>query len=158
LIGSCFLLIAQPRGIDRRALAQSVSLDYYEEDLQEILDKADKSVEVMKSRGRLSASPRRLIRFLGSALETKKQILSALSLLDKPAITGKSEALDRLYRELRMTLEIDERYHSLDQKWRSLQDAVELFLEISQGRKMLLLEITIVVLIFCEIAMTFFRG
>ena len=58
-----------------------------------------------------------------------------------------------------MTLEIDERYHSLDQKWRSLQDAVELFLEISQGPKDAAFgDYDLVVLIFCEIAMTFFRG
>jgi len=141
-----------------RLLAQSVCLDYYEEDLQEILAKADKAVGIMKSKGRISASSRRLIRFLGSALETKKQILSSLSLLDKPALTEKSEVLDYLYGELRRNLEIDERYRSLDQKWRSIKDGIELFLEMSQGRRMLLLEITIVVLIFFEIAVTLFRG
>jgi uncharacterized Rmd1/YagE family protein len=140
-----------------RLLAQSVCLDYYEEDLQEILAKADKSVEIMKSKGRLSASPRRLIRYLGSALETKKQILSALSLLDKPSLTEKSEALDCLYAELRRNLEIDERYRSLDQKLHSIQEGIKLFLELSQGRRMLFLEITIVALIFFEIAVTLFQ-
>lgn len=139
-------------------LAQSVSIDYYEEDLQEILATLDRQTDQMAAKGRLPGSTRDLMKFVGSAIATKNQIIAALSVLDKPAVTWEAEALDRLYRELRAMLEIDERFKALEYKLRTIQETLELFLDLQQTRRGLYLEATIVLLIVAELTLSLLRA
>ncbi len=132
-------------------LAQSVSIDYYEEDLQEILVTLDRQTDRMAKKGRLSGSPRDLMKFVGSSIATKNQIIAALAVLDKPAVTWEAEPLDRMYNHLRSMLEIDERYKSLEYKLRTIQETLELFLDLQQTRRGFLLEATIMMLILAEL-------
>jgi uncharacterized Rmd1/YagE family protein len=134
-------------------LAQSVSIDYYEEDLQQILAELDKRTDRMARTGRLGGSTRDLVRFIGGSIATKNQIIAAMAVLDKPAATWESEQLDRLYRELRDMLEIAERFRALDFKMRTIQETLELFLDLTNTRRALWLEATIVLLILFEIAL-----
>jgi len=133
-------------------LAQSVSIDYYEEDLQEIIASLSRRTEKMAKTGRIAGSVRDLGRFVGSAISTKNQIIAALAVLDKPAATWESERLDKLHRELREMLEIEERFRALEYKLRTIQDTLALFLDLSNTRRALFLEATIVVLIVLELA------
>src|SRR5262249_9308849 len=103
-------------------LAQSVSIDYYEEDLQEILANLGTRTDKLAKTGRLPGSSRELTRFIGAALSTKNQVIAALAVLDKPPATWEAEILDRLYNELRTMLEIDDRYRALENKLRTIQD------------------------------------
>lgn len=135
-------------------LAQSVSIDYYEEDLQEIMGSLDKMTAPLARRGKQEGSTRDMVKFVGSTLSGKNQIIAALALLDKPSITWESESLDRLYRDLHQMLEIEDRFRALEYKLRTIQETLELLLEMVQTRKMLWLEATIVVLILVEIVMS----
>lgn len=139
-------------------LAQSVAIDYYEEDLQEILAALDRRTDVMAKSGRLQGSQREITRFVGSSIATKNQILAALALLDKPSVTWESEALDRLYRDFRAMLEIDDRYKALMAKLVTIQETFELFLELIGTRRSHQMELTIILLIVFEIVMTLVRG
>jgi required for meiotic nuclear division protein 1 len=132
-------------------LAQSVAIDYYEEDLQEILADLDRRTDRMAARGRIVGSTRQIIRFVGSTISTKNQIIAALAVLDKPSITWEAEHLDRLYRALRAMLEIDDRFRALEYKLRTIQETMELFLDITSTRRSFILEITIVILILFEL-------
>ncbi len=134
-------------------LAQSVSIDYYEEDLQAILADLDRRTERMVRTGRLTGSARDLTRFVGSAISTKNQIIAALAVLDKPAATWESERLDQLFRALREMLEIEERFRALSFKLRTIQETLELFLDLGHTKRALWLETIIVVLIVIEIAL-----
>jgi uncharacterized Rmd1/YagE family protein len=132
-------------------VAQSVSIDYYEEDLQEILADLDRRTDRMAKRGRIEGSAREITRFVASAIATKNQIIAALAVLDKPAVTWESEHLDRLYRDTRSILEIDERFKALEYKLRTIQETLELFLDLHNTRRSFYLEMTIVVLIVFEL-------
>lgn len=134
-------------------LAQSVSIDYYEEDLRKILASLDRRTDVMARRGRLTGTTRDLVRFVGSSIQTKNQIIAALAVLDKPAVTWEAEALDRLYHDLRAMLEIEERFRALEYKLRTVQETLELFLDLSQTRRALFLETAIVLLIVVDIVL-----
>lgn len=134
-------------------LAQSVAIDYYEEDLQAILADLQRRTDKMAKSGRLPGSPRDLARFVAGSIATKNQFIAALAVLDKPAATWESERLDKLYRELREMLEIDDRFRALEYKLRTIQETLELFLDLNHTRRALLLETTIVVLIVIEIAL-----
>ncbi len=135
-------------------IAQSVSIDYYEEDLQEIIAALDLKTDHMAKTGKILESTRELARFVGSSIATKNQIIAALALLDKPLGTWEAEPLDRLYRDFRNMLEIEERFRALEYKLRTIQETLELFLDLSQSRRMLFLEATIVLLIVFEIVLT----
>jgi uncharacterized Rmd1/YagE family protein len=134
-------------------LAQSVAIDYYEEDLQEILATLDKQIDFVAEKGRIPGSRGDLTRFVARTLATKNQIIAALAVLDKPAVTWETESLDRLYRAFREMLEIDDRFRSLEYKLRTIQESLELFLEIQQTRHGHVLETIVVVLILFEIVM-----
>jgi uncharacterized Rmd1/YagE family protein len=135
-------------------LAQSVSLDYYEEDMEETLATLDSVTERMSRTGRMTGSARELTRFVARSLATKNQIVAALALLDKPQATWEEESLDLLYRDFRNNLEIEDRFKAIEYKIKTIQDTLELFLDLSQTNRMLLLEATIVVLIVAEILMS----
>jgi uncharacterized Rmd1/YagE family protein len=134
-------------------LGQSVSIDYYDEDLQEILASLDSRTDKMAATGRLPGSPRALTRFIGATLSTKNQIIAALAVLDKPAVTWEAEALDKLYNELRSMLEIDERFRALEYKMRTVQDTLEVILDLGNTRRSHFLEIIVVILILIEVAL-----
>jgi required for meiotic nuclear division protein 1 len=134
-------------------LAQSVAIDYYEEDLQEILAGLARRTDHMARTGRILGSTREITRFVGSSISTKNQIIAALSLLDKPIVTWESESLDRLYRDLRTMLEIEDRYESLADKLRTIQETFELFLDLIATRRAQIMEMTIILLIALEIVM-----
>lgn len=138
-------------------LAQSVSIDYYEEDLEETLRALDKVTTRMAEAGRITGSARELTRFVGRSLATKNQIIAALAVLDKPAVTWEAEPLDLLYHDMRAMLEIDDRFKALEYKLRTIQETLELFLDLTQTRRMIFLEATIVILIVFEILMSFVR-
>jgi uncharacterized Rmd1/YagE family protein len=134
-------------------VAQSVAIDYYEEDLQEILVKLDKQIDFVAVKGRIPGSRSDLTRFVARTLATKNQIIAALAVLDKPAITWEKETLDRLFRALREMLEVEERFKSLEYKLRTIQESLELFLDMQQTRHGHVLETIVVMLILLEIVM-----
>lgn len=137
-----------------RLLAQSVAIDYYEEDLEAILADLGSRAQELARRGRNLGSSRQLARFVGQTIATRNQIIAALAVLDKPAATWESEALDRLYRDLRTMLEIDERFRALEYKLHTIQDTLALFLELAQQRRSTFLELTVVVLIVVELGLS----
>jgi len=122
-------------------LAQSVSIDYYEEDLQEILASLSSRTDKLAKTGRLPGSSRELTRFIGAALSTKNQVVAALAVLDK------------VYNELRGMLEIDERFRALEFKLRTIQDTLEVFLDLGHSRRSVILELTVILLILIEVAL-----
>jgi uncharacterized Rmd1/YagE family protein len=134
-------------------LAQSVAIDYYEEDLQEVLAALDRRTEDMARLGRISGSRSQVIKFVAHTLSTKNQVIAALAVLDKPAVTWERESLDKLYRAIHEMLEIAERFKSLEYKLRTIQDSLELILDMQQTRQSHVLEGTIVALIVFEILM-----
>ena len=135
-------------------LAQSVAIDYYEEDLQEILAALDRRTDRMKRTGRLGGSTREMARFVASAIDTKNQILGVLAVLDKPALTWEAESVNRLFRAFREMLEIEDRFRALEYKLRTIQESLELFLDLAQSRRMMTLEAVVVLLILGEILLT----
>jgi uncharacterized Rmd1/YagE family protein len=136
-------------------LAQSVSIDYYEEDLQEILAQQSKVNDQVARTAKIPGGRKELTRFVARSLITKNQIIAALAVLDKPAVTWEDQTLDRLYKAMRDALEIEERFGSLEYKLRTIQETLELFLDMQQSRHGHHLETIIVLLIVFEIVMSF---
>jgi required for meiotic nuclear division protein 1 len=132
-------------------LAQSVAMDYYEEDVREILQRTDTIIGSLQVAGRLPGRVQDLVKFIGSCIATKNGVISTLSLFDKPDAAWEDRELDRLYNALRLELEIDDRFRGLEAKLRMIQENLVLLVDLSQHRSSKRLEVTVVLLILFEV-------
>lgn len=132
-------------------LAQSVAMDYYEEDVQEILKHTDTITTSLQTTGRLPGAGADLVKFIGSCIATKNGVIATLSLFDKPDSTWDDRELDRLYNALRQEFEIDDRFRALEAKLRMIQENLVLLADLSRHRATLRLEMTVVLLILLEV-------
>jgi len=138
-------------------LAQSVALDYYDEDVQEILDRIGNVAREVASKGRPLGNTSDFVKFVGAAIASQVEMISSISLLDKPDLTWENEDADKLHDKLRSILEISERYKALEIKLSTIRDSLQTLIEFSQSRRMLFLEASVVVLILLEIILSIMK-
>jgi uncharacterized Rmd1/YagE family protein len=138
-------------------MAQSVAMDYYERIVDEMFTRTDHLVERLERVGRAPLTTRPLHRFIGAAIGTRNEVLSVLHLLDKPDAVWDDTTADRIYQELRSEFDLADRYQSLELKLRSVQEALELVLDMSRDFRLVILEVTVVLLIVAEIVLSFFH-
>ena len=77
-------------------VAQSVAMEYYEEDVEHILGRLDKLSTRLAEDGGFRGSTRELIQFIGQGMATRNQVVHTLSLLDEPPMVWESETYDRV--------------------------------------------------------------
>ena len=139
------------------ALAQSVAMDYYDQDVEEMFARVNALSMRIAEQGRVSGSTRELTRFIGSTLVARNQIEMTLSLLDAPSVTWEREVYDRLHRAMRGSFEIEDRHRTLQHKLGVVQDDLSIIVDLVQSRRSWVLEIVVVVLIAFELIMGFVR-
>ena len=132
-------------------LAQSAAMDYYERIVEAMFVRTDKLVERLEATGRAPLATRPLHRFIGTAIGTRNEAISILHLLDKPDAVWDDATADRIYQELRAELDLQDRFQSLEHKLRSVQEALELVLDMSRDYRLVVLEVVVVLLIVTEI-------
>ena len=137
--------------------SQSVAMDYYDEDVQEIQRRSDDITASMRSEGRLPGRVGDLVRFIGTCMETKNDVIATMALFDKPDATWEDPDLDRLYNALRAELEIDDRFRALESKLRMIQENLVLLVDLTQHRSTWRLEMTVVVLILFEVLISLWQ-
>ncbi|MDB4970439.1 MAG: hypothetical protein JWN44_6128 [Myxococcales bacterium] len=133
-------------------MAQSVAMDYYSDDVDEIEKETDRIAAELRSAGRVPGRVRPTLQFIGLCIATRNDIISTLALFDKPDATWENEQLDRLWISLRKMLELDDRYRALDAKLRMFQDNLVLLVELARSRSTLVLEFAVAILIAGEMA------
>ena len=139
------------------SVGQSVAMEYYERIVDQMFVNTDKIVDRLEKTGTMPLNTRRLHRFIGAAIGTRSEVLSVLHLLDKPDAAWDDPGAEKIYQELRTEFDLEDRYQSLELKLRSVQEALELVLDVSRDRRLVLLEATIVVLIVLELALSLLR-
>ena len=132
-------------------VAQSAAMEYYERIVEQLFVRTRELVDRMQSEGRVSLRTRRLHRFIGEAIGTRTEVLSVLHLLDKPDATWEDPAMDRIYGDLRDEFDLKDRYEALESKLTSIQEALELVLGVARDRRLVLLELAVVLLILFEL-------
>ena len=131
-------------------VAQSVAMDYYEGDVDTMIAELQKRSRILAERGALVGRARQLMRFIGHGMTMRSQVIHTLSLLVSPGATWDSEPLDRLYRDLRVAFEIEERYLALDHEIRIVQDNLALMVDMVRQRRYTFLEVTVAVFVVAE--------
>lgn len=135
-------------------LAQSVAIDYYEEDLRPILRRVGAIAEEISRAGKLTSARKSLIQFVATSISWQVEMIDSLSLLDKPDFTWEDEAAEKLYDILRHHFEIQERYRALEVKLETIRESLSQFLEINNAKRAFVLETLVVLLILFEIVLT----
>ena len=135
-------------------IGQSVGMEYYEDDVDQLVGEIVGMSQGLAVTGRFRARGRELLAFVGRAMTTRTQVVYTLALLDAPVIVWDSEALDRVYRDLRVAFAIEDRYRGLDQKLAIIRDNLELLVELTRHRRSTALEVAVIVLIVVEIALS----
>jgi len=138
-------------------VAQSAAMEYYERIVEDLFARTSRLVDPLERRGTVPLRTRRLHRFIGQAIATRAEVITVLSLLDKPDATWDDPALDRIYGDLRAQFDLADRYDTLTQKLQGVQEALELVLDVARDRRMWLLETAIFVLIAIEVIFAFLR-
>lgn len=134
-------------------LAQSAAMEYYEDDVDRLFGKLKGIAEQFAAEGRFVQKQQALLRFVGSAMVTRNEVVFTLSLLDTPTAAWNDEKLDRIYRDLRALFEIGDRYRALDHKLTVVRDNLELLVDLTQQRRSLLLEVSVLALIAVEVVL-----
>lgn len=150
-------LDAQSAELVALAVGQSVGMEYYEDTVDGIVVQLESASKRLADTGRLYDKNRELYRFIGRGMAIRTQVVHTLALLDAPALAWDDERLDKLYRDLRAAFAIEDRYRALDQKLGMIQDNLELLVDLSQHRRSVLLEVTVIGLIAAELVLAFFR-
>jgi uncharacterized Rmd1/YagE family protein len=144
-------------GIVAQTVAQSASMEYYEKLVEQMFARTGTLVERLEKSGTVSVRTRPLHRFIGEAIATRSEVFTILSLLDKPDEVWDDPTMDRIYSELRSEFDLGDRYSSLELKLRSVQEALELILDVARERRLILLEVAVVLLILAELVLPLLR-
>ena len=138
-------------------VAQSAAMEYYERIVEEMFGRTRQIVDRLEVKGSVPVRTRPLHRFIGAAISTRNEVLSILHLLDKPDEAWDDPLMDRIYDELRAEFDLVDRYQALELKLRSVQEALELVLDVARDRRLVLLEAAIVLLIVFELVLSLTR-
>ena len=132
-------------------VSQSVTLDYYSDQTEKLLEETNSYTQLLASKGRLIISGNKLKRFIGNTLLLKNRIAENLYIFDSPPETWENEQLDKLHNDLKKSFDLQERYRDVAGGLEIVKDNLELFKDILQYRTSLLLEWVVIILITVEV-------
>jgi len=144
-------------GVIALTVAQSASMEYYENIVEQMFSRTGLLVDRLEKSGTVSLRTKPLHKFIGEAVSTRSEVLSVLHLLDKPDGAWDDPAMNDIYADLRAEFDLLDRYGALESKLRSVQEGLELVLDVARDRRIVLLEGTVVLLIVTELALSVLR-
>lgn len=139
-------------------VGQSAAMEYYEQLVDSLYGRTASLIEQLEADGTVPLRVRPMHRFIGAAVATRAEVLEVLHLLDKPDAAWNDPVMSSIYDDLRAEFDLGDRYSALESKLRSVQESLELILDVARDRRLVFLEAAIVLLILFEIIITLSRG
>jgi uncharacterized Rmd1/YagE family protein len=136
-------------------IAQSVALDYYIDQTNMMLEQTIYFSNELEEKGRFSIKGKKLLKYIGKALNLKNKIAQNLYIFDSPDITWNDKSLNDLHDRLNRELDIKIRHRSLQESLAIIQENLELYKDINQHSHSSTLEWIIIILIAVEIVNLF---
>lgn len=137
-------------------LAQSTALEYYDILIETLLEQTSKFSRKLQTEGKFLDGSQELIKFIGQCLSTKQEIISYLYVIDAPDEVWENHELERIFLDLKVMLEVDQRFRALEYKIRTIQESIEIIVDLSKSHRATQLEYIIIGLISCEILISLF--
>lgn len=132
-------------------VSQSVSLDYYSELTNKLLEETNQHTQTLEKKGRLVISGTSLKKYIGKTLILKNRIAENLYIFDSPPETWEDENLNKVDLALKKTFDLQERFRNISEGLQIIKENLELFKDILQYRNSNLLEWIVIILIFVEV-------
>jgi uncharacterized Rmd1/YagE family protein len=132
-------------------VSQSVSLDYYSEQTNSLIEETNSHTQSLERRGRLAISGQSLKMYIGKTLNLKNRISENLYIFDSPPETWEDENLNKIDLGLKRTFDLQERYRDIREGLEIVKENLELFKDLLQYRNSTFLEWIIIVLVFLEV-------
>jgi uncharacterized Rmd1/YagE family protein len=132
-------------------VSQSVTLDYYTDQTENLLEETNRHTQLLEKKGKLSISGRNLKKFIGKTLLIKNRIAENLYIFDSPPETWENEQLDKLHNDLKRNLDLQDRFRDVSEGLAIVKDNLELFKDILQYRNTTMLEWIVIILIAIEV-------
>lgn len=132
-------------------LSQSIALERYETEIEEKIKEMERIIEKLKMGKWTGLKEKKLLSQIGEILEVKQKAISHLSLFDKPATTWEREDIEKLYHQLAVEFELEDRFDVLNEKIKFLSDHNKILLDFISAQRSNFLETIIIVLIIVEI-------
>jgi len=137
-------------------LAESVTLDYYEEKIDDLLTTSLKYSKDLATNGKHSFSKKGLIKFVGTCIYLKQEILNNLYINDYPDEVWDDDKLEETFRSVQTTFDIIPRYKAIEKNLDTIQSNLNILIELINNNKSTLLELIIIGLITFEIIMSLY--
>jgi uncharacterized Rmd1/YagE family protein len=134
-------------------VGQSTALESFEINADQMLRETATFMQRLKKVGSVPLSSRKLLKLIGTAAGTRQHIINNLAILDPPDETWANKDLEKLFKDLQQSFDIDVRFRALDRKLALVQDNIEIVADLVSSRRSVLLESLIVVLIILEIVL-----
>lgn len=132
-------------------VAQSVALDYYEEQTTKLLEETNQFTQSLETKGRLNLSGKKLKKYIGRTLLLRNRIAENIYVFDSPPETWEDEQLNKIDSDLKRTFDLQVRVRSIHEGLNIVRDNLELFRGLLQHRNSSILEWIIIILILVEV-------
>ena len=134
-------------------LAKSIALKKIEIDMDAVFDKIEEIIDLL-SKANLKVNDRQLSSMSAKVLTFKYNTISYIMLLDKPDVVWNNEEAEKVYVDLSLMFELDERYEKVRIKTETLMDITQMFSSLALSKRDAKLEWMIIILIMVEILMS----
>ena len=131
-------------------LAISVSLEYFEEQIDKLMDKVNFHKEFLEAK-KVKFKDTQMLKIWAQVLDIKKNILNELYVVDKPEIVWEDPVLESFYERLFSLYDIGERFEAIEYKIDFINEVISFVHEWLATRKDHFLERIIILLIAFEI-------
>ena len=139
------------------ALAKSVVLEFYEEEVSKLFDQIKPFTTSIQSQSARPPKEHELLRYIGGTLLIQQKMLGIVEVGEKPDPVWDHPELTRLYLRLEDEYELRERLLALEQKLSLISKTVETVLDILQTDSSHRGEWYIVILIVVEILLSIYE-
>lgn len=140
------------------AFAQSLALERVEYDVERILTGLVDILQDLREDGRVRATSATLLQTIGFSMSVQAEVMSGLSLLDRPPETWESESLNKLFDRLYDHFDIAQRRAALERKVDFIENSVSVIMDVVNNRKSHRLESIVILLIAVEVIPTLLKA
>lgn len=132
-------------------LAQSVAIDHHHLVAENLLTEVKGFSNQLENTGTLKIGRKKMLMFLGRALNTQNDIAENIYIFDAPDQVWDDEYLDKLHQGLIKHFDLRIRFSELEYTLRIIEDNLTVFREIYNQRESSRLEWIIIILILFEV-------
>ncbi|EAY75931.1 hypothetical protein EE612_005919 [Oryza sativa] len=138
-------------------LGQSIALDHYIRQVDDMVEEFTEINRVMEKTGNFTMQRKKLFQLVGKANSNLADVIIRLGLFDRSEIAWKNSNYAQILEYLREEYELNQRFGSLDFKLKFVEHNIHFLQEVLQNRRSDLLEWGVIILLIIEIVISLYE-